>query len=85
MTHYYSVLTSLHFFSGGTHGRYLLTGQSLERFGNEVGVRGDHLLPAAGLHHVGDVASVDVFDGLQKAQVNREQLRMELSFYKKKQ
>ncbi len=44
---------------GRAHGRDLLAGEGPEGLGNEVRVRGDHLLPAARLHHVRHVPRVD--------------------------
>ena len=41
-------------------------GESLEGLGDEVRVRGHHLLPAGGLHHVRHVTVVDELNRLQE-------------------
>ena len=49
----------LEFLAGRPHGGDLLGGQGLEGLGYQVGVGGDHLLPAGRLHHVRHVTVVD--------------------------
>lgn len=60
-----SFFTLFCFFPQRPHRRNLLRGEGLEGLSDEVGVGGDHLLPAPGLHHVGHVPCVNELDCLK--------------------